>query len=136
MDSIVNFGIPHVGEQIFQNLNTADLLQCLEVSNAWKTLAQKVLQKRLNEKVEALWNGKIVEVFKSGKVDIVKISVDVEKHINPEEEVDELPWTENMWACKILEILYYTDHQRSKEDLDIAIYILDHHENEIMYGNV
>ena len=78
MEQIINLGIPHIGEQVFEILHTSDLLQCLLVSNAWKTLAQKLLKRRLNEKVEALWNGKIVEVSKSGKVDIVKISVDVE----------------------------------------------------------
>ena len=55
MDKIINLGIPHVGEQIFENLDTDNLVQFLKVSRTWKVLAQNVLLKR--------WKGKMFEAF-------------------------------------------------------------------------
>ena len=43
METIINLGIPPVGEQIFESINTEDLLQFLEVSETWKVLAKNVL---------------------------------------------------------------------------------------------
>ena len=48
IEAIINNRIPHVGEQIFENQNTNDLIQCLEVSRSWKSLAENVLLKRCN----------------------------------------------------------------------------------------
>ena len=42
MDKVINIGIPHVGEQIFENIETDDLIQFFEVSQAWKVLAENV----------------------------------------------------------------------------------------------
>ena len=66
MDSIVNLGIPHIGEQIFQNLKMDDLLQCLEVSSAWKTLAMNVFP-------FDQWKGKLNEAVLRGYFNIVKV---------------------------------------------------------------
>ena len=62
---VINLGIPHVGEQIFSSLDTDELIQCLEVSQPWKALAENVLLKR--------WKGRIIEACKEGKTVIVKI---------------------------------------------------------------
>ena len=46
MDKVINFGIPHVSEQIFEHIETHGLIKCLEVSETWKVLAENVLIKR------------------------------------------------------------------------------------------
>ena len=46
MDKVINFGIPHVGEQIFGSLEILDLVKCLKVSKTWKALTENVLVKR------------------------------------------------------------------------------------------
>ena len=56
MDKVINPGIPHVGEQVFESLETDDLIQCLEVSQTWKFLAENVLLQR--------WKGKMFEALK------------------------------------------------------------------------
>lgn len=68
MDAIISHGIPHVGEQIFENLNNEDLTQCLKVSQTWQVLAENILFKR--------WKGKFFETCAYGKPEIVKILLD------------------------------------------------------------
>ena len=56
MDSVVNFGIPYVADQIFENIKNEDtLIQCLSVSQAWKSFAENVLFKR--------WKGNLILAF-------------------------------------------------------------------------
>ena len=43
MDKVINLWIPHVGEQIFGNNDTHDVLQFRQVSKTWKVIAEKVL---------------------------------------------------------------------------------------------
>ena len=59
MDKVINLGIPHVGEHIFESIDTPGLFNCLGVSQTWKELAENVLIKR--------WKGKMVEACKSGE---------------------------------------------------------------------
>jgi len=68
IESVFNDNIPHVGEQIFESLNTEDLIQCLKVSITWKTIAEKILLKR--------WKGKLLEVCQNGKPEIARILLD------------------------------------------------------------
>ena len=63
MEKVINLGIPHVGEQIFETLNTHQLVNCLEVSETWKVLAETVLIKR--------WKGKIFEACQNGETKVV-----------------------------------------------------------------
>ena len=42
MDKVINLGIPHVGELIFESIDTPGLIKCLEVSETWKVLAEGV----------------------------------------------------------------------------------------------
>ena len=65
MDTIINFGIPHVGEQIFGSLGEDDLIQCLKVSQSWKSFAETVLLTR--------WKGKMFEACQTGKIEIVEL---------------------------------------------------------------
>ena len=45
IDMVINENIPHVGEQIFESLETDNLVQLLEVSQTWRVLAENVLLK-------------------------------------------------------------------------------------------
>ena len=65
MENIINLGMPHVGEQIFETLDTPQLVKCLEVSQTWKELAENVLIKR--------WKGKMFEACKNGQTKIVQL---------------------------------------------------------------
>ena len=64
MEKFINPGIPHVGEHIFDSLDTPALINCLKVS-PWKVLAENVLIKR--------WKGKMFEACKSNETKIVKL---------------------------------------------------------------
>ena len=65
MDKVINLGILHVGELIFENFDTPGLIKCLEVSQTWKILAENVLLKR--------WKGKIFQACNRGYIEIVKL---------------------------------------------------------------
>ena len=65
MEKVINLGIPHIGEQIFSSINTPDLVKYLEVSEAWKVLAQNVLMKR--------WKGKLFQACESGETKVVQL---------------------------------------------------------------
>ena len=51
MDKVINLGMPHIGEQIFESLDTLGLINCMEVSETWRELAENVLIKRLKGKI-------------------------------------------------------------------------------------
>ena len=65
MDKVINFGIPNVGEQIFKNMTTQELIKYLLVSKTWKELAENVLFKR--------WRGHIFQACENGETEVVKI---------------------------------------------------------------
>ena len=93
MENIINLGIPHVGEQIFESLDTPELFNCLEVSETWRELAENVLIKR--------WKGKMFEACKSGETKIVQLLLEC---CNSEKSglhsIDEYGYTAFMWACQ------------------------------------
>lgn len=64
LNAIINLGIPHVGELIFESIDTARLFQCALVSETWKVLAENVLIKR--------WKGKIFVACQIGETKVVK----------------------------------------------------------------
>ena len=79
MEEVVNLGIPHVGEKIFESLETSELIKCLDVSRSWKVLAENVLIKR--------WKGerkksKMLEACRSGETKVVQHLLEC---CNPEE---------------------------------------------------
>ena len=93
MDKIINLGIPHVAEQIFENIKTQDLITCLEVSETWKVLAENVLIKR--------WKGKMFEACENGETKVVQLLLEC---CSPEESglnvKDFYGRTTLMIACK------------------------------------
>ena len=63
MENVINLGIPHVGEQIFESIENEDtLVQCLSVSQVWKSFAEDVLFKR--------HEGELFEACEKGKAEI------------------------------------------------------------------
>ena len=65
MEKVINLGIPHVGEKIFESIETDELITYLMVSETWRELAENVLLKR--------WNGRFFEACSTGKTEIVKL---------------------------------------------------------------
>ena len=58
LGNVINLGMPHIGEQIFEGLNTYNLIRFMKVSETWKILAENVLHKR--------WEGEMQGACKSG----------------------------------------------------------------------
>ena len=65
MENVINLGIPHVGEHIFESFDAPGLINCMEVSQTWKVLAENVLIKR--------WKGKMIEACKCGETKVVQV---------------------------------------------------------------
>ena len=65
MEKVINLGIPHVGEKIFESSETDELITYFLVSETWKELAENVLLKR--------WKGWTYLACSSGKTEIVKL---------------------------------------------------------------
>ena len=65
LNEVINLGIPHVGELIFESIATHELFQFTLVSKIWKALAEKVLLKR--------WKGKIFDACKNGETQVVQL---------------------------------------------------------------
>ena len=74
MEKVINLVIPHVGELIFESIDTPGLIQCLEVSQTWKALAKNVLIKR--------WEGKMLKACQNGETKVVQLLLE---HFNSEE---------------------------------------------------
>ena len=93
MDKVINLGIPHVGELIFESMDTAALLKCVLVSETWKVLAENVLIKR--------WKGRMYEARISGETKVVQLLLE---HCSSEKcrinTKYEKGITELMLACK------------------------------------
>ena len=92
MEKVINLGIPHVGEHIFESIDTPGLIKCLMVSKTWKLLTENVLLKR--------WKGRMLEACKSGETKVVKLLLE---RCNSEESglniKDEYGMTAFMIAC-------------------------------------
>ena len=65
MDKVINLGIPHVSELIFENIDTPELIKWLEVSQTWNELVGNILIKR--------WKGKLIDACFQGEFEIVKL---------------------------------------------------------------
>ena len=69
MDKVINLGIPHVAEQIFESFDTPGLIKCMEVSETWRELAGNVLIKRPKGKIYM----KIFEACESRKTKVAQL---------------------------------------------------------------
>ena len=89
MEKVINLHIPHVGEQIFENIDTDDLIKWFMVSETWRILAGNVLLKR--------WKNKMIEACQHGKSQIVKLLL--ERTDTQLDTRDNHGWTAFMVAC-------------------------------------
>ena len=143
MDKVINLGIPHVSELIFESIPTPQLIKCLEVSETWKMLAENVLLKR--------WKGRLFQACNRGYIEVVTLLLDSTDQINlnarntrgqtafimscaygqisivqfllshPKVEVnthDNKGWTALVWAC-------------AKNHKDVVKLLLDHSDRKI-----
>ena len=101
IENIINLGIPHVAEQIFESMKTQELFKCL-VSETWNILAGNVLIKRLkagNVLIKRL-KGRMFEACKYGETQVVRFLLE---RCNTEESGlnarDNDGWTPFMTAC-------------------------------------
>ena len=113
LDAIINLDIPHIGEKIFENLETDDLIQCLKVSSTWKILAEKILLAR--------WEGKLLEACREGKTEIVEILLEKIEDADEVTAVDVKGKTALIMACEhghtdLVKLLL--DHPKS-QNIDI-----------------
>ena len=79
MEKVINLGIPHVGEQIFESIERdEDLVEFLKVSETWKIIAGKVLLKRW-KKANFHKNVKdvLIKACRDGKTEILKVLLDI-----------------------------------------------------------
>ena len=68
IDEVINLGIPHVAEQIFESLETDDLIQYSKVSETWKILAGRIFLSK--------WKGTLLQACRDGKTEIVRVFLD------------------------------------------------------------
>ena len=101
IENIINLGIPHVAEQIFESMKTQELFKCL-VLETWNILAGNVLIKRLkagNVSIKRL-KGRMFEACKYGETQVVRFLLE---RCNTEESGlnarDNDGWTPFMTAC-------------------------------------
>ena len=108
MDKVINHGMPHIGEQIFESIDTPGLIKCLEVSETWRELAENVLVKR--------WKGKMFEACKNGETKVVQLLLEnctsEESGLNTRDELGATPF---IASC-------YNGHK------DVVKLLLDHSE--------
>jgi len=106
LDNVINLRMPHIGEQIFTSLETDNLIQCLQVSYAWKVLAENVLLKK--------WKGKMFDACANGKSRVVKLLLEnynsEDSGLNDKGRSGCRGWTPFMIACanghkKVVELL-------------------------------
>ena len=89
MDKIINLGIPHVGELIFESIDTPELIKCLNVSETWRELAGNVLIKRSKGNMYI----KIFDACKSGNT---KVAQHLMVNLN-EDELFQSALVSNTW---------------------------------------
>ena len=94
---VINLGIPHVGEQIFESLGTNDLIQCLSVSKDWRVLAENVLFQR--------WQGELFEACEDGIPEVVRILLNrtdnLESQLTVQKVRESVEYTAFMIACAL-----------------------------------
>ena len=108
MDKVINLGIPHVAELIFESIDTPGLIKYLKVSQTWEELAWNVLVKR--------WKGKMFEA--NGEAMVVELLLERCSSEDSGGNIkDEYGVTPFMWAC-------YCGYK------DVVRSILDHSEKQ------
>ena len=95
METIINFGIPHIAEEIFRNLTIPTLIQCRSVSATWKELVKNVLDSK--------WRETLIYSCKVGNTEMVQLMIETAKAKNQDwtlETSKENGLTLAMLACQ------------------------------------
>ena len=79
---VIHLKIPHVGERIFESIDTPGLIKCLEVSQTWNELAGNVLIKRWKRIAMAIPK-LMLEACQKGQIKVVQLLL--ERYYNSEE---------------------------------------------------
>ena len=111
MEKVINLGIPHVSEQIFDSIETEELIEYLKISQTWKILAENVLIKK--------WKGKMFEACENGETKVVQFLLE---HCDAEESGLNIKYSEGFNA---LMIACYNGHK------DVVQLLLDSSEMNI-----
>ena len=95
MEKIINFGIPHIAEEIFRNLTIPTLIQCRSVSATWKALVKNVLDSK--------WRETLIYSCKVGNTEMVQLMIETAKAKNQDwtlETLEDNGLTLAMLACQ------------------------------------
>ena len=119
MDKVINLGIPHVAENVFESIDTSGLIKCLEVSKTWFEQAGNVLIKRGKGKIRS----KMFEACKTGETRVVNLILERYNNESGLNIKDEEEMTVFLWACQ-------NGHK------DVVKLLLDHAEEQTIDLNV
>ena len=113
MDKVINLRIPHIGEQIFASIDTHHVVQFLQVSKAWRVIAEKVLNTKDHEGANAFYLA-----CKNGNEHHVRLMLENSDNIDVESMWTPLMWTPFFRACRhgqtsiVSMLLDYADTKR------------------------
>ena len=82
MDKVINLGIPHVAELIFESINTPKLIKFLLVSETWRILAENVLIKRIKKLNHKTFEALLWHACDNGRKDVVQLLIDFYPNLN------------------------------------------------------
>jgi len=104
MEKVINIGIPHVGEQIFEHIDNDRLIEFFIVSPSWKALAGEVLLKRLIGPKKTHGTKKRKRPFKitqsqKRKIQVVDVIVNYSDY-SKLNILDKKGQTAFVWACE------------------------------------
>ena len=97
MNKVINLGIPHVGELIFESINTPKLIKFLLVSETWRILAENVLIKRIKKFKHKTFEALLWRACDTGRKDVVQLLIHNYPNLNAK---DDSGRTVFMIACK------------------------------------
>ena len=96
MDKVINLGIPHVGELIFESINTLTLIKFLLVSETWRILAENVLIKRIKKFKQRTFEALLWRACDTWRKDVVQLLIDNYPNLNARDDEGRTPF---MIAC-------------------------------------
>ena len=96
VSNIINFNIPHLSERIFGFLSDLDLVQCWSVCQTWRIICGDLIYQR--------WKRSLLEPFRSGRNEIVKVLLDHPKSQEIKTMTDEFGFTPLIIACQFFQI--------------------------------
>ena len=100
MDKVINLGVPHIGELIFEQLSTQTLIKnCYHVSHIWRIYAEKVLFARLKRNIrDKKINRTVLKIACiEGNEEVIKMIL--QYYARKQNLYHDTEWTALMYAC-------------------------------------